>query len=102
MWDLRKLYPLHYMVFRQTASHLPHEGNSENAFSRAGNLSDPNINPLYLSKLTKIGINKKVYEPLVGDINDRYFTKFSKNGRFSEDDDGTHGLVTSLELQEGD
>eukprot|EP00966_Prymnesium_polylepis_P171923 3975808-Prymnesium_polylepis.1 len=26
-WANRKEFPLHYFVFRQTASHLPHEGN---------------------------------------------------------------------------
>eukprot|EP00966_Prymnesium_polylepis_P269885 6234860-Prymnesium_polylepis.2 len=26
LWAMRKDFPLHYFVFRQTASHLPHEG----------------------------------------------------------------------------
>jgi hypothetical protein len=29
MWAKRNEFPLHYFVFRQTASHLPHEGNVE-------------------------------------------------------------------------
>ena len=29
-------------VFKQTASHIPHEGNSEQMFSRSGALSDDN------------------------------------------------------------
>jgi hypothetical protein len=42
LYDLRTSFPLHYIVFKQTASHLPHEGNSEQLFSRTGNLSDDN------------------------------------------------------------
>ena len=29
MWHMRERFPLHYAVFRRTASHLPHEGNVE-------------------------------------------------------------------------
>ena len=29
MWAKKKDYPLHYFVFKQTASHLPHEANVE-------------------------------------------------------------------------
>ena len=29
MWSLRKRFPLHYIVFKQIASHLPHEANVE-------------------------------------------------------------------------
>ena len=36
MWAKRKEFPLHYFVFRQTASHLPHEGNVEQIFSLGG------------------------------------------------------------------
>ena len=43
MWALRERFPLHYIVFKQTACHLAHEANVEQVFSRAGNLSDPNI-----------------------------------------------------------
>ena len=42
LFHVRKAFPLHYMVFRQTASHLPHEGNTEQLFSRSGALSDDN------------------------------------------------------------
>ena len=35
LYDLRTSFPLKYIVFKQTASHLPHEGNSEQLFSRA-------------------------------------------------------------------
>ena len=42
MYNVRSVFPLHYIVFKQTASHLPHEGNSEQLFSRSGALSDDN------------------------------------------------------------
>ena len=42
MYHVRNSFPLHYIVFKQTASHIPHEGNSEQLFSRSGALSDDN------------------------------------------------------------
>ena len=38
MWAKRKDFPLHFFVFKQTASHLPHEGNVEQIFSLGGRL----------------------------------------------------------------
>ena len=73
-----------YFVFRQTASHLPHEGNVEQIFSLGGRLSDPNMNPAYLATLVFIGSNKKVYMPPKKDIWQRYLRKFSKNGKLVE------------------
>ena len=35
MWHLRMLFPLHFFVFKQTASHLTSESNVEQVFSRA-------------------------------------------------------------------
>jgi hypothetical protein len=45
MWALKARFPLHYTFFKQCGAHLAHEGNVENLFSRAGNLSDPNLDP---------------------------------------------------------
>ena len=36
MWAERNRFPLHLIVFKQTACHLPHEANVEMIFSRAG------------------------------------------------------------------
>ena len=50
MYNVCKLFPLHYIVFKQVSVHLPHELNSEQTFSRfslSGNLSDPKMKPLY-------------------------------------------------------
>jgi hypothetical protein len=33
MWELRKFFPLHFTVFKQTACHLAHEANVEQVFS---------------------------------------------------------------------
>ena len=60
-WAKRKEFPLHYFVFRQTASHLPHEGNVEQIFSLGSRLSDPNMNPAYLATLICIGSNEKAH-----------------------------------------
>ena len=29
MWALRETFPLYYVVFKQTACHIPHEANVE-------------------------------------------------------------------------
>jgi hypothetical protein len=49
MWELRERerFPQHFIVFKQTACHLSHEANVEQVFFRAGNLSDPNMDPEY-------------------------------------------------------
>ena len=43
VWALRDRFPLHIILFKQTACHLAHEANVEQIFSRAGNLADPNM-----------------------------------------------------------
>ena len=42
LYHVQAQFPLHYIVFKQTASHIVHEGNSEQIFSRSGALSDDN------------------------------------------------------------
>ena len=84
MWNKRKDFPLHFFIFKQTASHLPHEGNVEQIFSLGGRLSDPNMNPAYLASLVFIGANEKAHMPLVKAIWQRYLHKFSKNGQLLE------------------
>ena len=88
MWAQRKNFPIHYFVFRQTASHLPHEGNVEQIFSLGGRLSDPNMDPGYLASLVFIGSNRKVHMPAAKDILQRYLRKFSKLGKLPESDVG--------------
>ena len=76
MWKLKDTFPLHYIVFKQTASHLPHEGNVEQLFSRSGNLADPNMHPHFLGALTSIGVNKAAFKPPAELIKEKYFVKF--------------------------
>ena len=65
IYTLRNSFPLHYILFKQTASHLPHEGNSEQLFSRAGALSDDNgkMDPSTLAIWSSIGVNMAVFMP---------------------------------------
>ena len=35
MWDMRLRFPLHFIVFEQVSSHIAHEANVEQYFSRA-------------------------------------------------------------------
>ena len=45
MWALRNKFPLHYVIFQQTACHLPHEANVEQIFSRAWAAGRPQPQP---------------------------------------------------------
>ena len=76
LWELREAFPLHFIVFKQTASHLAHEANVEQIFSRAGLVADPNLNPVNLVTLVKIGFNKAVCNPSYAAIMDKYFELF--------------------------
>ena len=49
MWALRETFPLHYVVFKQTACHILHEANVEQIFSRAGLLANARLDPSYLA-----------------------------------------------------
>ena len=90
MWALRERFPLHLIVFKQTACDLPHEGNVENLFSRAGLLSDPNMDPLFLAILTSILAGKSACNPPYEKIKAKYFEKFrGKGGDGGDDDKGT-------------
>ena len=83
VYRYRQSFPLHYVVFKQTASHLPHEGNSEQLFSRSGALSDDNgkMDPARLAVWTSIGVNYSTYKPTDEQILQRYMLKFSKGGK---------------------
>ena len=85
LWHLRHRFPLHMVVFKLTACHLPHEANVERYFSRAGALSDPNMNPDFLGKLVMVGANQKRYAPSVQSIKEHFFTKYRGKGGEHED-----------------
>ena len=87
MWSLREAFPLHFIIFKQTACHLPHEGNVEQIFSRAGLLSDPNLDPDHLATLVKVGYNKKAYEPMVKAIQEKYYEMFRGKGGAGDEDE---------------
>ena len=89
MWALCERFPLHTIVFKQTASHLPHEANIENLFSRAGLLSDPNMDPAFLGMLTSITVSRAACDPSYEAIKAKYFEKF--RGKGGEDDEGDGG-----------
>lgn len=94
MWELREQFSLHFIVFKQCAVHLAHEGNVESIFSSAGRLADPNMDPRTLQLLVRIHFNMKSYMPPVKDIRERYYRKCRKSGdlydknKVDEDDPG--------------
>ena len=79
---------------KQTASHIPHEGNSEQLFSRSGALSDDNgkMDPARLAVWTSIGVNYSIYKPTAEQILERYLLKFSKGGKATADKLHEHDL----------
>ena len=91
-WALRERFPLHFFVFKQVASHLAHEANVEQVFSRAGGLTNPNMDPNFLAALVMAAVNKKAHCPLVAEIKDKYYELYRGKGGTSsssqrEDDD---------------
>ena len=88
LYKLRSTFP-HYIVFKQVSSHLPHEANTEQLFSVAGNLSDDNgkMDPYRLSIWVSIASGRKVFMPTDKAILERYMAKFSKGGTADLTDD---------------
>ena len=43
MWQLRILFPLHFVVFKKTVCHLAAEANVEKVFLRSEQLSEVNL-----------------------------------------------------------
>ena len=82
LYHARNQFPLHYIVFKQTASHIPHEGNSEQIFSRSGALSDEKgkLDAERLAIWTSIGINYYTFRPDEEKILERYLLKRSSEG----------------------
>ena len=81
---------MHYILFKQVSSHLPHEANTEQLFSHAGSLSDDNgkMDPYRLSVWVSIGANRNVFMPDTKAILECYMAKFSKGGTMDLDDTG--------------
>ena len=82
-------------MFKQTASHIPHEGNSEQLLSHAREMrylgQQRQDGPASrLAVWTSIGINYSTYMPPTDEILKRYLLKFSKGStaKVHEDDLG--------------
>jgi hypothetical protein len=86
------------------ASHLPHEGNSEQLFSRTGALSDNDgkMDPTRLAAVwTSIGVKYSTFQPGHKQILERYLLKFSKGGKGKLHEDDL-GLLESDHTEEAD
>jgi hypothetical protein len=59
MLQLRILFPLHFLVFKQTDCHLATETNVEQVFPRSGQLSEVNLDPDTLADMVSIMVNNK-------------------------------------------
>ena len=60
-----------FVIFKQTASHLPFEANVERAFTVAGYLSDPCRHAEHLiGDMAMAAVNRKAYGPSIEAIRD--------------------------------
>ena len=60
-----------------------HEANVETLFSRAGYLTDPNMDPAFMATLVRVGFNENGFKPSLEAIKERYYEKY--RGRAEED-----------------
>jgi hypothetical protein len=86
MSRLKKKFPLHHTVFRQSSSHLSHEGNVERVFSGAKARADAEMRS---SLITKTGVNKGRYKPNVAAIWSRYQEKYKGLSTYQNSDNDT-------------
>ena len=89
MSRLKKKFPLHYTVFRQSSSHLSHEGNVERVFSGAKTRADAKMRSSMLRLVTKTGANKNRYKPTVAAIWSRYQEKYKGLSTYQNSDTDT-------------
>ena len=75
--SLKSQFPLHYIIFKQTACHMGHEGDCEQFFSTAKHRSDPNMKQSFLRHLAKTAKNKHMYNPSAKDVWRKYKSFFS-------------------------
>lgn len=76
--SLREQFPLHYIVFQQSASHLAAESETEDVFSLCKGVSDHNMHPSSLRAFAKITRNKHTCKPTPKEVWARYVAKFGK------------------------
>ncbi len=76
LWAMRLRFPLHFFVFKQTASHLPVEANVERVFSVAGYLSDPCRHAEHLVDMVMAAVNRKAFDPSIEAIRAQYYEMF--------------------------
>ncbi len=65
--------PLVFLCFQ---ADLVAEANVEQVFSRAGQLSEVNLDPDALVDMVSIMVNKHTYKPSLKDIMDKYYEMF--------------------------
>ena len=86
---LKKKFPLHYTVFRQSSSHLGHEGNVERVFSGAKTRADAKMRSSMLRLVTKTGGRKNRYKLTVVAIWSRYQEKYKGLSTYQNSDSET-------------
>jgi hypothetical protein len=82
------VFSLRKPLFKQTVCHLAAEANVEQVFSRAGQLSEVNLDPDALADrgMVSIMVSELAYKPSVNDMMDKYYEMFrGKNGANEND-----------------
>ena len=88
MSRLKKKFPLHHTVFRQSSSHLSHEGNVERVFSGAKARADAEMRSSMLRLITKTGVKER-YKQTVAAIWSRYQEKYKGLSTYQNSDNDT-------------
>ena len=86
---LKRKFPLYHIVFRQSSSHLSHEGDVERVFSGAKARANAEMLSSMLRLITKIGMNKERYKPTVATIWSRYQEKYKGLSTYQNSDNDT-------------
>ena len=84
IWQLRILFPSHFVVCKQTVYHLTDVVNVGHVFSRSGQLSEVNCDPDVLLDMVSIMVNKLAYKPSVKDIMEKYYEMFRGKNQSDE------------------
>jgi hypothetical protein len=74
MSELRKRFPLHFIVFKQTVCHLSYDANVEQVFPEQEISLTPTLTP---STLLMVEINKKSYKQSTDNVKDKYHELFN-------------------------
>ena len=102
VFDLKKQFPLHHHVFKQTSSHRGTEAKCEQVFSIAKWFSDPNMLPDFLRLIVMMHTNKSKYKPTCQQVWELYQSKHRRERNYEIESDTESELDCSNSQSDGD